>query len=68
MQNRTLEDGGNIFVADDLIANEGQYDFESDDCGQRPAMHIVGGGDERFGLGLHIYEIKSNSKNVFAIV
>jgi len=60
MQNRTLEEGGDILTAD-LFVNEGQYDFESDGCGQRPAMHIVGGG-ERFGLGLHVYEIKSNLK------
>lgn len=49
-------------TADDLFANEEQYDLESDGCGQRPAMHIVGGGDERFDLGLHVYEIKSNLK------
>ncbi|EFN69700.1 hypothetical protein EAG_11830 [Camponotus floridanus] len=42
------EEGGDILTTDDLFANEGQYDFESD--GQRPAMHIVGGGDECFGL------------------
>lgn len=54
MQNRTQEDGGNIFGAD-----EGQYDFESDNCGHGPAMHIVGGGGERSGLGLHVYKIRS---------
>lgn len=62
MQNRILEEGGDILTADDLFINEGQYNFESDGCGQRSAMHIVGGGDERFGLGLHVYKIKSNLK------
>lgn len=54
MQNRTLEDGGNIFGAD----FGGQYDFESSGCRQGPAMHIVGGGGERSGLGLHVYKIR----------
>lgn len=51
MQNRTQEDGGNIFGADGR-----QYDFEADGCEQGPAMHIVGGSGEGFGLGLHIYK------------
>lgn len=50
MQNRTQEDGGNIFGADGR-----QYNLEADRCGQGPAIHIVGGNGSDFGLGLHIY-------------
>ena len=57
MQNRTLEDGGNIFGA-----AERWYDFGIDGCGQGPAMHIVGGGGSGGGGGgecsdLHVYKI-----------
>lgn len=52
MQNRTQEDGDNIFDSDDR-----QYDFGYDGCaGQNPAMHIVGGGGEYFDLGLYVYK------------
>lgn len=52
MQNRTQEDGGNIFGVDGR-----QYDSEADSCEQGPAMHIVG-GSEGFSLGLHVYKNK----------
>jgi len=48
MQNRTQEDGGNIFGADSR-----QYDF--DDWEQGPAIHMVGGSEDS-NLGLHIYK------------
>lgn len=51
MQNRTQEDGGNIFGADGR-----QYDSEADRCKQGPATHIVGGSGECSGLGLHFYK------------
>jgi len=49
MQNRTQEDGDNIFSAD-----RQQYDF--DEWEQGPGIHMVDGSSEGSNLGLHIYK------------
>lgn len=71
MQNRTQETGGGIFGVDGQ-----RYDSRSDRFGQGPAMHIVGGGGERFGRGLHVcknrscYRKKKNARvcDVFSLL
>lgn len=52
MQNRTQEDGGNIVDGSDGRQYDSGYDGKAGDCGQRPAMHIVGDGGEYVGLRL----------------